>query len=109
MKKGDKVLVITGKDRGKTGLVERVSIEQGRLVVSGVNKIRKRVRKSANRPVGGTIEMFAPIDISNVMLVCPSCGKITRVSYRSEAGKKFRSCKKCQANLDATRTTKHSR
>lgn len=99
IRRGDTVLVIAGKDRGKTGPVERVIPERNRLVVTGVNKIRKRVKKSQRTPVAGTVEMFAPIDASNVMVVCGSCGKPTRISHRLEGSSKVRVCRRCKAKI----------
>ena len=101
LRSGDTVFVTTGKDRGKTGKVERVFPRSGKVIVAGAHKIRKRVRKTATNPVGGTVETFAPIDASNVMLVCPSCGKRTRIGYQTNGDKKLRVCKKCKANVDA--------
>lgn len=99
--KSDLVIVLAGKDRGKSGKIERVFPASGTVIVAGVHKVRKRVRKTATNPVGGTVETFAPIDASNVMLVCPSCGKRTRISYQTKGDKKVRVCKKCKSNVDA--------
>lgn len=101
LRRGDTVFVTTGKDRGKTGKIERAFPAAGKLVVSGVNKIRKRVRKTATSPVGGTVQTFAPIAASNVMLVCPSCSQHTRIGYQTKGEKKVRVCKKCNVNVDA--------
>lgn len=101
LRSGDTVFVTTGKDRGRTGKIERVFPSRGRLIVAGVHKVRKRVRKTATNPVGGTVETLAPIDASNVMLVCPSCGKRTRIGYQTKGDKKIRVCKKCKVNVDA--------
>jgi len=100
LRRGDTVFVVTGKDRGKTGKIERVFPDRGKIVVAGAHKIRKRVRKTATNPVGGTVETFAPIDASNVMMVCPSCGKRTRIGYQKKGDKKVRVCKKCKASID---------
>ena len=99
IKTGDTVLVITGKDAGKQGKVLKVSPKTNRVVVEGVNiiskthKARSAQDKSEIRKIEGTI------DVSNVMIVCPKCGKATRVHHAVVDGKKVRVCK-CGANLD---------
>lgn len=106
IKKGDTVQIIAGKDRGKRGEVLKVMPPKNRVVVQGLNQ-RKKHQKA--RPTGGTrqtapeILVFdAPLDASNVMLVCPKCGELTRVGYqRSADGKISRVCRQCQAALDA--------
>lgn len=101
IKKGDTVEVISGKDRGKKGKVERVIPKDCQVVVSGVNLTKRhRKAKSANEP-GGIIELSAPLDISNIMLVCPRCNIKTRVGFGFDAqGRKYRKCKKCGEFLD---------
>lgn len=96
IRKGDQVQVIAGKDRGKRGRVTEVRPEEGRLLVEGVN-IVKRARRAnpAKREQGGLIEMSAPLDASNVMVVCPRCGRLTRIGHRIEAETKERICRKC--------------
>ncbi|MCS7228870.1 MAG: 50S ribosomal protein L24 [Candidatus Kryptonium sp.] len=100
IKKNDTVLVIAGNYKGKIGKVLKVLREKERVLVEGVNIVKKHVRKSPKYPQGGIIEMEAPIHVSNVMLVCPKCGKATRVGHTtlvSADGKrsKMRVCKKC--------------
>ncbi|MBC7248789.1 MAG: 50S ribosomal protein L24 [Anaerolineae bacterium] len=104
IKKGDTVEVITGNDREKRGTVQRVIPKQNRVVVSGVNLVKKHQRP---RPTGGRtqtqpgiIEFEAPIHISNVMLVCPTCKQRTRVGYEMSGGTKVRICKRCRATID---------
>lgn len=96
VRKGDQVEVIAGKDRGKRGKVIEVRTETGRLVVEGVNVV-KRAKKAnpTKREQGGLIEMPAPLDASNVMVVCPRCDKLTRVAHRVEEDTKERVCRKC--------------
>jgi large subunit ribosomal protein L24 len=109
IKKGDSVQVIAGKDAGKRGKVERVLPDSGRVVVEKVNMIKRHTkprpapRSSQNQQVipGGVIEKEAPLNLSNVQLVCPSCGKPSRVGYRvSEDGTKVRVCKSCGKDVD---------
>jgi len=94
---GDTVKIISGKSRGKTGKVRRALPKKGKVIVSGVNIVKRHLRPSREYPEGGIIEKPLPIDISNVMLVCPKCGQPTRVGYKIEGDKKFRVCKKCGA------------
>ena len=95
IRKGDKVKILSGKDRGKTGKVEKVFPKKGKVLVPGVHVIKKHVRPSDDNPEGGLIEKSLPIDVSNVMLVCPECGEPTRVGYKIQGDQKWRSCKKC--------------
>jgi large subunit ribosomal protein L24 len=96
IKKGDKVLITTGKDRGKTGKVERVVPKKEAVIVSGMNIIKKHLRPTRNQPKGGIVEQAAPINISNVKLICSKCQKPARVGYKKISGEKKRICKKCQ-------------
>ena len=100
VKKGDKVLVITGKDKGKTADVVEVSLKEGTVLVDGVNVVTKHQKPKSQQEKGGIIKKSAPIDASNVMVLCPTCGKATRVSHKELNGKNVRICKKCGATLD---------
>lgn len=92
---GDTVQVIYGKDVGKTGKVERVDRERGTVVVSGIAEAKKHVRPSQKNQEGGIVSFNRPIDVSNVMLVCPRCDEKSRVGYEFKNDKKIRVCKKC--------------
>ena len=81
IKKGDLVMVILGKDRGKTGKVLRVIPKKNKVMVDKINVSKKHVRPTRKNPQGGTIDLNAPMDISNVMLVCKKCNKPTRIDY----------------------------
>lgn len=96
IKKGDKVIVLSGKDRNKTGIVDRVLTKTGEVIVSGVNKVKKHVRVSKKFPSGGVVEIEKPLTVSNVQLVCPNCGKKTRVGFEVKGNEKTRICKKCE-------------
>ena len=99
IKKDDMVVVIAGKDKGKTGQVLRTIPKKNKVVVEGVNMQTKHAR--ATRTSGSEIKhMEGPIDASNVMLVCPKCGKATRVAHQIVDGKKVRVCKKCGKVMD---------
>jgi large subunit ribosomal protein L24 len=107
IKKGDTVVVMRGKEKGKTGEVIRVLREEYRVVVKDVNLVKKHVKEIPNVREGGIYEFEAPIHISNVMLVCPKCGKPTRVGFRvvqeGDTLRKYRFCKKCGENIDLVR------
>jgi len=102
--RGDTVLIISGNDKGEIGTVQRTLPHSDRVVVSGVNIIKKHQKpvqtggRSKTQP--GIIEYEAPVHISNVQLVCPSCDRPTRVGYAFEDGVKVRVCKRCDATID---------
>ena len=100
IKKGDTVKVITGKDKGAQGEVLSARPSEHRVVVQGVNIIHKALRPSQANPNGGIDTFEGPIDVSNVMLVCPQCGLPTRIAVRRDEGKKVRVCKKCGTDID---------
>ncbi len=100
VKKGDKVLVITGKDKGKTADVVEVSPKTNKVLVDGINVVTKHQKPRSQQDKGGIIKKSAPIDASNVMVVCPDCGKATRVKHKELNGKNVRSCSKCGGALD---------
>jgi large subunit ribosomal protein L24 len=100
IRKGDRVRVLTGKDRGKEGEVMRALPRDGKVIVDGVNVARKSQRPTRTTQQGGIIDKDMPIQVSNVALVCPSCGKPTRVGYKTDkAGQKARVCKKCGGEI----------
>lgn len=95
LKKGDRVVVLSGKDIGKEGEITRMIREREMAIVDGVNVAKKHQRATSATMQGGIIDKDMPIHISNLALLCPSCGR-TRVGYRFDAdGKKLRVCKKC--------------
>lgn len=104
IRRNDNVLVIAGKDRGKTGVVRTVLPKKGRVIVDGVNMIKKHQRPSqsqGNLVPGGIVTREGPLDASNVMLICSDCGKPTRTGARIRPdGAKTRVCKKCGADID---------
>ncbi len=100
IKKNDTVLVLSGKDAGKTAKVLVAIPKTGKVVVDGVN-VQKRHTKAKNAQEVSEIKtQSGAIDASNVMVVCPACGKATRVAYNTVEGKKVRVCKKCGASLE---------
>ncbi|MEK9156059.1 MAG: 50S ribosomal protein L24 [Patescibacteria group bacterium] len=104
IKKGDNVMVIAGRDRGKTGLVQTVLVGRGRAVVGGVALVKKHIKPSRRVPSGGIIDINLPVDVSNLAIVCPSCGKPSRVGYKIAEDKKIRICKKCEQSIEHSTT-----
>ncbi|MCC7009367.1 MAG: 50S ribosomal protein L24 [Acidobacteria bacterium] len=102
LKKNDNVVVITGRDAGKRGRVLRVIADKGRVVVEGVNMIKRHTRPNPQRNIkGGIVEREAALHASNVQLVCPECGAKTRVGRRQlEDGRRVRYCVKCNGVVD---------
>ncbi len=100
IRKGDKVVVLTGKDRGKEGLVTRALPEVGKVVVEGVNVAKRHQRPTSATQQGGIIDKLMPLDVSNVAVISPSDGKATRVGFRfDDKGNKIRICKRTGADL----------
>ncbi len=95
IKKDDNVKIISGKDNGKTGKVLRTIRDKNRIVVDGLNIIKKHTRPKKEGEKGERVEIPAPINVSNVMLICPNCSKLTRVAYSKNGEAKMRICKKC--------------
>ena len=101
IKKNDKVKIIKGKDGGKKGKVLQVLPEEKRVVVEGLNLLIKHMRPRKQGEKGQKIQFPAPLDISNVLFICPKCSKPTRVGYKIlENKKKVRICKKCKEIID---------
>jgi len=94
LRKGDRVRVLRGKDRGATGEIFRVIPKEGRVIVDGVNRVKKHQKATRATMQGGIIDKDMPLHISNVAIVCPSCGP-SRVGYQVSGGSKTRVCKKC--------------
>ena len=101
VKKNDTVLVLTGKDSGKTGKVLRAMPSKNRVVVEGVNVQKKHKRARSAQETSSIVEQAGAIDASNVLVICPTCNKATRVAHAEVDGKKVRVCKKCGASLEA--------
>lgn len=100
IKKDDKVKILAGKDRGKTGKVLQVLTEEKKIAVEGINILIKHMRPRRQGEKGQKIEFPAPFNISRAALICPKCDKTTRVNYKiGENKKKFRVCKKCKETI----------
>lgn len=100
LRKGDAVKVIAGKDKGRTGQIIKVIPATNRIVVEGINIVSKCVRPRKANEKGGIVEQPAAFDASNAMILCPECGKATRIGHKVVDGKKVRICKECGAVLD---------
>ncbi|TQS76062.1 50S ribosomal protein L24 [Ornithinibacillus gellani] len=100
VKKGDKVKVISGKDRGKQGTILEAYPKKDRVLVEGVNMIKKHAKPSQDNPQGGILTQEAPVHVSNVMPIDPKTGEPTRVGYEVRDGKKVRIAKKSGEALD---------
>jgi len=99
IKKGDQVVVIKGKDRGKKAKVLRGFPKENKVLVEGVNirKVHKRPKREGEK--GQVVEIPTPINVSKVKLICPKCGKPTTIGYKRTGNEKYRICKKCQKEL----------
>ena len=99
VKKGDRVIVLSGKDKGKEGVIQHAHPSEGTVVVEGVNTAKRHRKARSATESGGIIEIDKPIDASNVAVVSPSDGKPTRVGFKVVDGKKVRICKRTGAEL----------
>lgn len=100
VRKGDIVKVLKGKDKGKSGKVLKVDPDSRKVIVEGVNRAKKHMRPSQTNPQGGVVDWELPIDVSNVLLVCPSCDRPTRIGRRRAGVKSFiRVCKHCDSEF----------
>lgn len=100
IKKGDKVIVIAGANKGKTGIVQKVHRKLEKVVVEGVNVRKKHQKPTQNRPEGSIVEIYAPIHVSNVAIIDPKTKKATRISYQVVKGKKVRITKASGSQID---------
>ncbi|MGA2418272.1 MAG: 50S ribosomal protein L24 [Candidatus Staskawiczbacteria bacterium] len=96
IRKNDQVLIIAGKDKGRTGKITRALPKELKILVEGINLKKKHVRPKREGEKGQVVEIPAALDISNVKIICPKCGKATRVGYKTEGELKNRICKKCK-------------
>lgn len=101
IKKNDLVMVIAGKEKGKSGRVLRILPEKERVIVEKINFVKRHTRPHGRQRQGGILEKEAPLHLSNVMLLCEKCNKPVRIGYRLiEEGKKVRFCRKCGELFD---------
>ena len=99
IKKGDTVLIISGKDKGKKAKVLEAFPRQDKVMVEGVNIVKRHRRPRQEKEKGQIVEVPKPIDVSNVKLICPKCDQPTRIGYRLTEKGKYRICKKCNQEI----------
>jgi len=99
IKKGDKVRVMAGKDKGREGKVEKVYKKSNKILIPNINIYKRHVKKSDKMPQGGIVDVPRPLDVAKIMLICPKCGKMTRIGFKVEKDKKLRVCKKCESKI----------
>ena len=101
IRRNDNVMVMVGRERGKQGQVREVQLEKQRIVVQGLNIVKRHTRARSAQQPSAIIEREAPLHVSNVQLVCPQCNKPTRTGFRAQPnGAKVRFCKRCDADID---------
>ena len=103
VKKGDTVVVLSGKDKGKQGEITTAMPSKGMVIVENVNKVKRHSKPSMKSPQGGIIEKEMPLNVCKVQLICPACKKATRIGHKNVDGKNVRVCKKCGEVVDSAR------
>lgn len=104
--KNDTIMVTVGKDRGRTGQVERVILVDQLVVIPGINTYKKHRKPAGQDRPGEIVTLVRPLSVAKVALVCPKCKQPTRVGYRIQDGKKIRVCRKCDSDIDAAKVIK---
>ena len=99
IKKGDQVKVLRGKDKGRTGKVEKTDAKKNQIIVAGINVVKKHVKPQGEKQPGGIVEINKPLHFCKVILICPKCKKTTRVGFEISGKTKKRICKKCKEIL----------
>ena len=99
-KKGDTVVVLSGKDKGKQGKIISAMPSKGMVVVEGANKVKRHTKPSMKTPQGGILDKEMPLNACKVQLICPACNKATRIGHKNVDGKNVRVCKKCGEVVD---------
>ena len=100
VKKGDTVVVLSGKDKGKQGKIISAMPKKGMVVVEGANKVKRHTKPNMKAPQGGILDKEMPLNSCKVMLICPACNKPTRIGHKLVDGKNARVCKKCGEVVD---------
>ena len=99
VKKGDTVLIVSGKDKGRTAKILKSLIKERQILIEGVNQKKKHVKPKKEGEKGQVVSKSLPVDVSNVKFLCPKCGKATRLGYMIDKDRKFRVCKKCRSEV----------
>lgn len=95
VKKGDTVIVLSGKDKGKQGKIISAFPKKAQVIVEELNKVKRHTKPSLKAPQGGIISKEMPLDVCKVMVICPACNNPTRIAHKTVDGKNLRVCKKC--------------
>lgn len=98
-KKGDEVKVTVGKDKGKTGKIEKVFLKENRVLIPGINMYKRHVKPRDPRRPAGIIDIVRPLPVGNIALICPKCRQQVRIGFAIEDSKKVRICRKCESRL----------
>mmetsp|Transcript_22319 Transcript_22319/g.10712 ORF Transcript_22319/g.10712 Transcript_22319/m.10712 type:complete len:118 (+) Transcript_22319:5553-5906(+) len=102
IRKDDKVKIMTGKDKGKVGKILKINLKTGRVIVEKINMVKRHIKPNPQNTHGGIVDKEAPLDLSNVMLMCGNCMNPSRIRIKTlDDGKKVRECKKCNEIIDA--------
>jgi len=99
LKKGDEIIVIVGKDKGRKGKIEKVFPKDNTIIVAGINVYKRNTKRKDDKHPGGIISLPKAMDISKVMFLCPSCGQKTRIGYKILKDEKVRICRKCEQKI----------
>lgn len=99
LKKGDTIIVTVGKDKGRKGKIDHIFPKDQKVLVPGINIVKKHLKKKDEKNLGGIIDIPKPMNVSKLMLVCPKCGKPTRIGYDMSKQDKIRMCKKCHQKI----------
>jgi large subunit ribosomal protein L24 len=99
LKKGDNIKVIRGKDKGKTGKVEKVFPKENKVLIANVNLYKRHLKSRSQGQPSEIVTLTKPLSQANVVLICPKCNKSTRVGYKIEKDSKYRICKKCKSEI----------
>jgi len=99
IRKGDSVIIISGKDRLKKGKVSKVFPKENKVLIEGLNLRKKHIKPKKSGEKGETIQISIPVNIANVKLICPKCGQAARIGYKVIEKNKFRTCKKCSQEI----------
>ncbi|MBI1982199.1 MAG: 50S ribosomal protein L24 [Candidatus Levybacteria bacterium] len=97
--KGDEVKIVAGKDKGKTGKIEKVFTKESRVLISGVNQYKRHLKARSQTQPSEIITVTKPLPLANIQLVCPKCHLLTRIGFMLENKKKLRICRKCQQTI----------
>jgi len=96
LRQGDTVKVMAGKDKGRTGKIEKVLPKKNKVVVGGINVYKRHLKPRGENKPGGIVDIVKPLSAASVALVCPKCGQVTRVGFQTTQDEKVRICKKCK-------------